>query len=121
MGVLAHELIGAPMVLDPLDASTLPKNIVWLHHFSWHVGSVSVIAIVGMYWYASSHSGQHALAIAATTISGGFAILGIGLAIFGDAIVWTTPAPYVWTLVAGVGAFGVARDMSHGQSPSDAH
>ncbi|MEM9621897.1 MAG: hypothetical protein AAF993_09635 [Pseudomonadota bacterium] len=112
LGVIAHEFIGAPMVLDPLHSSGLPNNIIWLHHFSWHVGTISVLAMSGMYWYASTRPGNYAMAVVATAISAGFALLGVSLALFGDPIVWTTPAPYVWTVVAATGAYGVFVELS---------
>jgi hypothetical protein len=43
----------------------------------------------------------------ATSISAGFAILGIGLASFGNSVLWTTPAPYPWAVVALTGLLGV--------------
>ena len=48
------------------------------------------------------------LALFATAMSTGFAALGIGLAVFGDGVLWTTPAPYPWTVIAGLGGVGVA-------------
>ena len=33
LGVLAHELAGAPKVLGPLKTSGLPDSVIWLHHF----------------------------------------------------------------------------------------
>jgi hypothetical protein len=52
LGVAAHELLGAPKVLGPLKASGLPDNVVWLHHFSWHVGSVAVLAMIALFLLA---------------------------------------------------------------------
>ncbi|MEM1229601.1 MAG: hypothetical protein AAGI15_03630 [Pseudomonadota bacterium] len=117
IGVIAHELVGAPMVLEPLAGAALPDEVVWLHHFSWHVGSVSVLAMTGMYWYASVRPGNHALAVVATGISAGFALLGITLALFGGRIGWTTPAPYVWLVVGCVGGWGVLRELSNRGKP----
>ena len=47
------------------------------------------------------------MAMIATAMSLGFAVLAIGLAVFGDSVVWTTPAPYPWTIIAGLGIIGV--------------
>jgi len=33
-GLVAHEALGAPMVLPPLLATDLPEEVIWLHHFS---------------------------------------------------------------------------------------
>jgi hypothetical protein len=43
----------------------------------------------------------------ATAMSAGFAMLGIGLAVFGNRALWRTPAPYPWALVAMVGGLGL--------------
>jgi hypothetical protein len=105
--LLAHEVLGAPMVLKPLAESALDEEIILLHHFSWHVGSIAIIAMIFMYTYASLKQGNVVLAIIATAMSLGFALLGIGLAVYGSEVIWGTPAPYVWSLVTLVGAVGI--------------
>ncbi len=106
LGLLAHELAGAPMVLPPLDTAGVPADVMWLHHFSWHVGSVAVLALAGMYTYAS-YRPNTALAFTATAMCAGFAVLGICLALFGDAVLWSTPAPYLWSVISVIGASGL--------------
>lgn len=108
VGLLAHEILGAPMVLEPLDSSDIPENIAWLHHFSWHVGSIAVIAMTIMFAMAARKREHLILAVFATAISASFAALAMGLALFGNSVVWTTPAPYPWTLVAIFGFAGLA-------------
>jgi hypothetical protein len=107
LGAAAHEIVGAPMVLAPLEGSGLPPDIIWLHHFSWHVGTVAVMGIVALFGFAVAHPAGRLLAAIASSVSLGFAALGVGLAVFGDPVVWTTPAPYPWTLVAILGFLGV--------------
>lgn len=107
LGAGAHELIGAPMVLSPLAATDLPPNVIWLHHFSWHTGTVAVLAMAALYILATRHPAGRVFAMVATAMSTGFAILGIGLASFGNSVLWTTPAPYPWTVVALTGLLGV--------------
>ena len=106
-GVIGHEFLGAPMVLPPLSLTEMPHEVIWLHHFSWHVGSVAGAAIVILYVYASIRPGQVAMAVVATGMSAGFACLGIGLGLWGSSVMWGTPAPYVWSLVALIGGLGV--------------
>ena len=108
LGAAAHEFVGAPMVLGPLEGSGLPADIIWLHHFSWHVGTVAVMGIVALFGFAVVHPASRLLAGIASSMSAGFAALGIALAVFGNPVVWTTPAPYPWTLVALLGFLGVA-------------
>lgn len=111
LGLLAHELLGAPMVLPPLAQVELPAEVVWLHHFSWHVGSVAVAVMASMFLFASLHPGNLAVAVFATGMSIGFACLGVALAIAGSEVLWGTPAPYVWAIVASVGGLGIV--MTH--------
>lgn len=105
--MLGHELLGGAKVLDPLHEVDLPADVVWLHHFSWHVGSVALVAMAAMFVLAARKAEHLILAGFATAISIGFAILGVSLAVFGDPALWTTPAPYPWTLSALLGGAGI--------------
>lgn len=107
LGVIAHEILGSPKVLGPLKDSGLPDDIVWLHHFSWHVGSVAVLAMVALFLLAVWRPDGLVFAAVATATSAGFAALGISLALFGNRALWRTPAPYPWTLIAGLGGLGL--------------
>lgn len=115
-GLVAHEALGAPMVLPPLLATDLPENVIWLHHFSWHVGSIAVAAMIVMFVYAARKPGNIAMAIIATGMSAGFAALGIGLAVYASDVMWATPAPYAWSVLAVVGGAGVWMEFNTGRS-----
>lgn len=105
--LLAHVFLGAPMVLPPLLESGLPVEVIWLHHFSWHVGSVAVMAMIAMYIFAARKAEYLPMAWIATAMGFGFAILGVGLAVYGDTSMWGTPAPYVWSIVTILGVCGI--------------
>lgn len=107
LGAVAHEFIGAPIVLGPLSETDLPLDVIWLHHFSWHVGTVAVLVMAALFIAAARSRDGRTLALFATAMSAGFAVLAIGLAVFGNPVVWTTPAPYPWTLIAILGGVGV--------------
>ncbi len=107
LGVIAHEFVGAPRVLKPLKTSGLPDSVIWLHHFSWHVGSVAVLAMTGLFLLAIWQSNGFLFAAVATAMSAGFAVLGILLAAFGNKALWQTPAPYPWALIAILGGIGL--------------
>ncbi|MEM6652245.1 MAG: hypothetical protein AAGA72_06985 [Pseudomonadota bacterium] len=107
LGAVAHELVGAPKVLGPLADTNLPADVIWLHHFSWHVGTVAVLVMAALFLAAARTPSGRPLALFACLMSTGFAALGIGLAVFASAVLWTTPAPYPWTLVAGLGWLGL--------------
>ncbi|WP_296722488.1 hypothetical protein [Erythrobacter sp.] len=105
--MLGHELLGGTKVLDPLHRVDLPADVVWLHHFSWHVGSIALVAMAAMFVAATRKPEHLILAGFATAINAGFAVLGASLAVFGNAALWSTPAPYPWTLSAAFGAAGI--------------
>ncbi len=107
LGVIAHEVLGAPKVLGPLKNSGLPLEVIWLHHFSWHVGSVAVAVMIALFLLAAWQPQGLIFAALATMMSAGFATLGIGLAVLGNRALWRTPAPYPWTLVATLGGLGL--------------
>lgn len=107
LGVIAHEVLGAPRVLGPLKDAGLPLEVIWLHHFSWRVGSVAVAVMIGLFLFAAWQPQGVMFAAFATAMSGGFALLGIGLALFGNKALWRTPAPYPWTLIAVIGGLGL--------------
>lgn len=106
-GMFGHELLGGAKVLDPLHQVDLPADVVWLHHFSWHVGSVALVAMAAMFVLATRKVEHLILAGFGTAISLGFAVLGVSLAVFGDAALWGTPAPYPWALSAALGGAGL--------------
>ena len=106
LGAFAHELAGAPKVLKPLQDTDLPDDVIWLHHFSWHVGTVAVLAMAVMFLLAIWHPAGNIFALLASAMSGGFAMFGVCLAIFGNAALWRTPAPYPWGIIAIFGLVG---------------
>ncbi|MGX6646555.1 hypothetical protein ACWCOP_01280 [Maricaulaceae bacterium MS644] len=91
LGVFAHEFLGAPKVLGPLKLSGLPVDIVWLHHFSWHVASVAVLAMIALFALAAWRSDGFIRAAVAAAKSSGFAAIGLSRAVFGDHALWRTP------------------------------
>ena len=112
IGVLAHEIVGSPKVLKPLRGSGMPDSVIWLHHFSWHVGSLAVLAMIALFILAARTADGLAYAMVATAMSAGFAALGISLALFGNRALWRTPAPYPWTLIAIIGCAGLILEMT---------
>ena len=107
VGAVAHEVLGSPKVLAPLATSNLPADVIWLHHFSWHVGTVSVVTMAVLFIASTRTKQGRFLAGFATAMSAGYAVLAIGLALFGDSVVWSTPAPYPWTIITVLGVIGL--------------
>ena len=111
-GLLAHEFAGTPMVLPPLSTTDLPADVIWLHHFSWHVGSIAVAGMIALFVYTAVNEADPVMAVVASAMSLGFAMLGVSLAIWGDNAMWGTPAPYAWwpiTILGGLGAWTSQR------------
>lgn len=107
LALIAHELLGAPLVLPPLSQAGLSAEVIWLHHFSWHVGSITIMGMIAMYVSAARRPGNLSMAVIATAMSVGFALLGIGLAVYGGSAMWGTPAPYIWSAIAALGTTGI--------------
>lgn len=107
VGAIAHEVLGSPKVLAPLATTDLPPDVIWLHHFSWHVGTVAVLTMAALFIAAIRSKNGRVFALFATIMSAGFATLAIGLAVFGNSVLWTTPAPYPWTIIAVLGGIGL--------------
>lgn len=107
VAMLGHELLGNSKVLDPLHTVDLPADVVWLHHFSWHVGSVALVAMAAMFVLAARRKENLILAGFGTVVSLAFAVLGVSLAVLGDPALWGTPAPYPWIPSAAFGGAGM--------------
>jgi len=107
VGLLAHEFAGAPRVIPPLAQSGMPDTVKSLHGFSWHVGSIAVIAMIAMFGCAATLENQMPMAVIASAMSLGFTLLALGMGMSGHRGLWKTPAPYLWALVAIMGFGGV--------------
>ena len=105
--LFAHEYLGASMVLSPLRDANLPENVVWLHHFSWHVGSIMMVAMACLFFLGARDSTNFAMVLIATGMCIGCAGLGLGLAIYESGSLWGTPAPYAWTIASVLGVLGI--------------
>ena len=101
IAIFLHEFVGAPMVLPPLATSQLTPETIALHHFSWHVGSVAIATMAVLFLCASVRPMQLAMAVIATAMCGGFALLSVLLAVFSHQALWATPAPYLWSVNNG--------------------
>lgn len=106
LGALAHELVGAPSFLPPLLKVQLTDEAIWLLHFSWHSGSVTLIGITLLFLHAARNKGNYTVAFIASLTMGGFAAVVISLATFGNSVLWSTPAPYLWTCITFLGFAG---------------
>jgi hypothetical protein len=84
LGVVVHEWVGAPQMLGPPKTSGLAPDVVWMHIFSWHVITVAVLAMSVVFFPASRRREHVGLAIIASAMSTGFAVIGMGLAMFGN-------------------------------------
>lgn len=107
IGLAAHELAGAPLVIPPLAKTDMPDTVKSLHGFSWHVGSVAVLAMMAMFAGAATLDGQMLMAAIASAMGLGFTLIGLTMGLRGHKGLWRTPAPYLWAVVAVSGFAGV--------------
>lgn len=109
--MLAHVFLGGPVAVDPLIASQdVPENAVWLLYFTWHDGTIALTLCAGAFAYAAATGRQRTIALFAALITLGFGLLGLGVAAFGNGILWGTPAPYAFGLIGIIGLVGVLAD-----------
>ena len=104
--VVLHELAGAPMVLPPLSEAGLPPEVVALHHFSWHAGSVLGLLLAALFFVAARRDGMQVVARVATFAACALGAVAVSLAVTLSDALWGTPAPYVWWAVGALGAIG---------------
>ncbi len=105
-GLLLHELAGSPTVLPPLSSTDLPADVIWLHHFSWHVGSVALGAMGVLFIWPAITQSPPFPAFFASAMSSALGVLGVSLAVGGHEALWGTPAPYLWWPIAILGLAG---------------
>lgn len=106
--LLAHVFLGGPMVVPPLlGTGDIPEEVRWLAYFNWHAGSVSLVVCASALGFATLRPRQLGIAIFAALILSGFAILGLGMASFGNPVLWGTPAPYAFGVIALIAWAGI--------------
>lgn len=106
---VGHVLAGGrTFVPTILGEDALPQRTAWLAYFSWHVGTVALLACAGAFAYAANVPDQIGAAIFASITVTGFAFIGLGMALMGGGALFKTPAPYVFWLVGAAAWAGVA-------------
>lgn len=113
-GLLLHEFAGTPTVLPPLSTTDLPAEVIWLHHFSWHVGSVALGAMGVLFVWPAVTQSPPFPAFFASAMSSALGVLGVSLAIGGHEALWGTPAPYLWWPIAALGFAGAVTAPRRG-------
>jgi len=107
----AHVFGGGPMVVPGLMASQdISKTAAWLLYFCWHDGTVVLALSAVALAYAALRPGHRTLAGFAAILIGGIGLLGLGVAMSSGDVLWSTPAPYAFNLIALVALAGIALD-----------
>ena len=107
----AHVFLGGPVVVDPIRGSSeLAPTVIWLSYFTWHDGTVALVISALAYGYAGAKAGQRILAAFFTLMLAGFGLTGLAIAQFGSPILWQTPAPYAFTLIAVIASVAIYTD-----------
>lgn len=116
LGFIAHAFFGGAMFVHPLMSNTdLSLSVIWLGFVSWHVVSVVLLTLAFSFGYAVTHPENKALTVFASAMSAAVSILCISAGIFGNTVMLTLPAPYLFGIIAvlGVaGAFTVKADRT---------
>ena len=106
LGFITHAFFGGSMFVQPLMSNTdLPLEVIWLGFVAWHVVSVVLLTLALAFGYTATHPENKALTMFASAMSAAVSILCISVGIFGNAVMLTLPAPYLFCIIA---VFGVA-------------
>lgn len=108
----AHVFLGGPLVVPELMASQdVSETVAWLLYFCWHDGTVALLIAAGAFAFCAARPGQNVLAVFATVTVFGIGLLGLGVAIFGNAALFSTPAPYAFNIIGLIAAAGILTDQ----------
>jgi len=106
--IIAHETIGSAQMIIPIENLDVSLDTKWLYHWTWHIDIIGVMAIVIMLLIGARIKPGKWLTTMALFIASGYGL--VMLALFGDPIVWQTPAPYAWTMMPVIIGLGVLFD-----------
>ncbi len=108
---VGHVVGGGQLVVDPLMAANdLAPEAVWLSYFTWHVGTIIMVMMGLAYLFAAVRIGNRSLVVFSSLMALGFAGLGLSLAIYGNSVLWATPAPYAFGPIGILGFLGALLD-----------
>lgn len=108
MIIAAHETIGSAQMIEPIGTMEVPLDTKWLYHWTWHIDIIGVIALTTMLLIGARIEPGKWLTTMSLLIATGYGLVSISLALFGNPVVWQTPAPYAWTflpLLIGIGLY----------------
>lgn len=101
-----HTFVGGIHVARPLLADTgLPKAAKWLAYYCWHLVTLMLLGIAGLFGGAALGHVGNALAGSLAAFCLACSALSVAVAVKGRIAPWRFPST---TLFALVGAFGLA-------------
>ena len=106
--ITAHETIGSSQMIEPIGNMEVPLDTKWLYHWTWHIDIIGVIALTIMLLIGARITPGKWLTTMSLLIATGYGLVSVSLALFGNPIMWQTPAPYAWTflpLLIGIGLY----------------
>lgn len=110
---VAHVFGGGPIAINPLLAQQdIPEVAKWLLYFCWHDGTVVLLICAGAFAYAGVRRGNRAVGVLAALIISAIGLLGLGVTVFGSNALWSTPAPYAFSVIALLAWVAVLKDAS---------
>ena len=110
--IFFHEIVGSPVILSPLMASDLPRDVIGMLSFAWHTDVVLMLATTVLFINAALSPHNKITGLIATGITVGIGINAYGMALLFDPIMWQTPAPVLWTVIPIVAVTGVLSNIT---------
>ena len=112
---VAHAFVGGPRFISAIFGSRdLEPTAQWMGYFVWHIVTVvlGIIAVTFVYLALRQKTvATHLkpLALFATALLLGIAVLGVVLGLVSNGALWGTPAPYAFGVLALLAAAGTAK------------
>ncbi|MEM7493655.1 MAG: hypothetical protein AAF296_09755 [Pseudomonadota bacterium] len=111
----AHVFLGGPLVVPELMASKdVSETVAWLLYFCWHDGTVALLVAAVAFAYSAFKPGNRVVGVFATALVLGIGALGLGVSLFGNGALFSTPAPYAFNLIGVVAVAGLLLDQRAG-------
>ncbi|MGF1548971.1 MAG: hypothetical protein ACFBQW_00290 [Sphingomonadaceae bacterium] len=103
-----HIFVGGVFVARPLLMSgALPPAAKWLSYYCWHVTTILLAAMAGVYAAAAFGAMSADAAVLMTVLAASFSVLCVAVALKGRVRPWRFPASYLFALVAAAGIWGL--------------
>ena len=104
LAFVVHALVGSREITRPLMNSDIPTGPKYTVFLCWHLVTIVLLVMALAFGWAAMDSAAWEVGLLATVLSGGFALWGLALQMWGEARFADLPQ---WTLFVGATACGV--------------